>query len=171
MASALLLSKQLNPHVKLTFSVYARVALIMQALRISSVFEDQDIELIHRFLSEESVWAVGIPFETVRTSIQNSLNFGGFLAGSQVAFARVVSDYATFAYLVDVFVLKEHRGKGYSAELMAAIMGHPQLQGLRRFMLVTSTAHGLYAKFGFTPPARPQTLMEKSVLNPYQLKV
>jgi GNAT superfamily N-acetyltransferase len=142
----------------------------MHALRISTLAEDQDIELIHRFLSEESTWAAGIPFETVRTGIENSLNFGGFVGGSQVAYARVVTDYATFAYLVDVFVLKEHRGKGYSAKLMAAIMEHPQLQGLRRFMLATSTAHGLYAKFGFKSPSKPQTLMERLVLNPYQLK-
>lgn len=142
----------------------------MHSLSISTAVEDQDIELIHRFLSEESAWAVGIPFDTVRAAIENSLNFGGFLGRSQVAFARVVSDYATFAYLVDVFVLKEHRGKGYSAELMAAIMAHPQLQGMRRFMLATSTAHGLYEKFGFTPPSRPQTLMERFVLNPYQGK-
>jgi GNAT superfamily N-acetyltransferase len=85
-----------------------------------------------------------------------------------VAYARVVSDYATFAYLVDVFVLKEHRGKGYSAALVAAVMAHPQLQGLRRFMLSTSDAHGLYAKFGFTPSSRPQTLMEKYVPDAYR---
>jgi GNAT superfamily N-acetyltransferase len=143
----------------------------MQQLRISTAPEDQDIELIHRFLSEESAWASGIPLETVRTSIEHSLNFGGFLGASQVAFARVVSDYATFAYLVDVFVLQEHRGKGYSSALMSEILGHPRLQGLRRFMLATSTAHGLYAKFGFTPPAKPQTLMERFVPNAYRREV
>ena len=139
----------------------------MTQLRISTEVGDLDVALIHRFLSEESAWAQQIPIETVRTAIRNSLNFGGFLEDSQVAYARVVSDYATFAYLVDVFVLKEHRGKGYSAALVAAVMAHPQLQGLRRFMLATSDAHGLYAKFGFTPSSRPQTLMEKYVPNLY----
>jgi len=139
----------------------------MDQLRISTATEDQDIELIHRFLSEESAWARGIPMETVRTSIQHSLNFGAFLGPSQVAFARVVSDYSTFAYLVDVFVLEEHRGKGYSSALVSAVLAHPRLQGLRRFMLATSTAHGLYAKFGFTPPVKPQTLMERYVADPY----
>jgi GNAT superfamily N-acetyltransferase len=139
----------------------------MESLRISTAAEEQDVALIHRFLSQESAWAKGIPLETVRESIKNSLNFGGFIGASQVAFARVVSDYSTFAYLVDVFVLREHRGKGYSAQLMAAVMEHPKLQGLRRFMLATSTAHGLYAKFGFTPPVRPETLMERFVPNAY----
>jgi GNAT superfamily N-acetyltransferase len=143
----------------------------MQQLRISTAIEDQDIELIHRFLSEESAWAAGIPFETVRASMEHSLNFGGFLGASQVAFARVVSDYATFAYLVDVFVLEGHRGKGYSSALMSAVFSHPRLQGLRRFMLATSTAHGLYAKFGFTPPVKPQTLMEKFIPNAYRRDV
>jgi len=143
----------------------------MEPLRISTAVEDQDIELIHRFLSERSGWAVGIPLETVRVSIEHSLNFGGFLGASQVAFARVVSDYATFAYLVDVFVLEEHRGKGYSSELMSAVLSHPRLQGLRRFMLATSTAHGLYAKFGFTPPIKPQSLMERFVPNAYRSEV
>jgi GNAT superfamily N-acetyltransferase len=140
----------------------------MQQLRISTAVEDQDIELIHRFLSEESAWAVGIPLETVRASVEHSLNFGGFLGASQVAYARVVSDYATFAYLVDVFVLEEQRGRGYSSALMSEILAHPRLQGLRRFMLATSTAHGLYAKFGFTPPVKPQTFMERFVSNAYR---
>jgi GNAT superfamily N-acetyltransferase len=143
----------------------------MPQLKISTETENQDIELIHRFLSEESAWAQGIPVETVRTSIQHSLNFGAFLGPSQVAFARVVSDYATFAYLVDVFVLHEHRGKGYSSALMSAVLAHPRLQGLRRFMLATSTAHGLYAKFGFTPPAKPKTLMERYFSNVYHREV
>ena len=139
----------------------------MDSFRISTSTEDQDLAVIHRFLSEESTWARGIPLETVRLSIQNSLNFGGFVGTSQVAFTRVVSDFATFAYLVDVFVLREHRGKGYSSALMSSVLGHERLQGLRRFMLATSTAHGLYAKFGFASPAKPQTLMEKFVPDAY----
>ena len=143
----------------------------MHQLRISTDVEDQDVDLIHRFLSKESAWAQGIPVETVRESIEHSLNFGGFLDSSQVAFARVVSDYTTFAYLVDVFVLQEHRGNGYSAALMSAILGHPRLQGLRRFMLATSSAHGLYEKFGFTSPVKPQSVMEKFVPNAYYREV
>lgn len=142
----------------------------MEPLRISTDIHDQDVALIHRFLSEESAWARQIPFETVRTSVENSLNFGGFVGAAQVAYARVISDCATFAYLVDVFVLPQHRGKGYSAALMAAVMSHPRLQGLRRFMLATSTAHGLYEKFGFASPAKPQTLMERFVPDAYRSK-
>lgn len=140
----------------------------MQALRISSANEDQDIDMIHRFLSTESTWAQGITIDLVRKSVNHSLNFGAFLGTSQVAFARVVSDCATFAYLVDVFVLPEHRGKGYGAALIAAVLDDPRLQGLRRFLLATSSAHGLYAKFGFAPPAKPQTLMEKLQVNAYR---
>ena len=143
----------------------------MHQLRISTEVEEQDVDLIHRFLSEESAWAQGIPVETVRTSIEYSLNFGGFLGSSQVAFARVVSDYATFAYLVDVFVLKEHRGNRYSGALMSAVLAHPRLQSLRRFMLATSSAHGLYEKFGFTAPAKPQSFMEKFIPNAYSREV
>lgn len=129
--------------------------------RISTDTADLDVGFVHRFLSEQTYWARGIPRETVERSIANSLCFGGFLGARQVAFARVISDYATFANLVDVFVLPELRGKGYSKALMAAVLAHPRLQGLRRFMLATSDAHGLYAQFGFTAPANPQTLMER----------
>jgi GNAT superfamily N-acetyltransferase len=133
----------------------------MEQLRLTTEAAELDVPLIHRFLSEESAWARGISLALVEESIRNSLNFGLFAGAGQVAYARVVTDYSTFAYLVDVFVLAEHRGKGYSARLMAAVMEHPRLQGLRRFMLATSTAHGLYAKFGFAAPARPQSLMER----------
>lgn len=131
------------------------------ALRISTDKRELDRELIHRFLSTEAYWSRGIPRATVEQAIAGSLCFGGYLDGQQVAFARVVTDGATFGYLADVFVLPEHRGQGHSKALMAAVMAHPQLQGLRRFSLATSDAHGLYAGFGFAAPARPQTLMEK----------
>ena len=140
----------------------------MNSLRISTAVEQQDIAVIHRFLANESAWARGIPIQLVRESLKNSLNFGLFLQDNQVAYARVVSDYCTFAYLVDVFVLQEHRGKGYSSMLMEAIVSHPRLQGLRRFMLATSSAHGLYAKYGFAAPAKPHALMERFVPNAYQ---
>ncbi|BCL76655.1 N-acetyltransferase [Jeongeupia sp. HS-3] len=135
--------------------------------RISTDPAEQDVAVIHRFLAEESKWARGIPLELVRESIANSLNFGLFVGERQVGYARVVSDYATFAYLLDVFVLDAHRGNGYSRLLMDAVMDHPRLQGLRRFVLFTSNAHGLYEKFGFTAPAHPDTMMEIMVPNAY----
>jgi GNAT superfamily N-acetyltransferase len=135
----------------------------MDEFRVSINRTTLDVDFIHRFLSEQTYWARGIPREVVERSIANSLCFGGFLGGRQVAFARVISDYATFANLVDVFVLPELRGRGYSKALMEAVLAHPQLQGLRRLMLATSDAHGLYARFGFTAPANPQTLMERYV--------
>jgi GNAT superfamily N-acetyltransferase len=133
----------------------------MAALQVATDRDRLDIALIHRFLSTEAYWSLGIPRATVERAIAGSLCFGGYLDGCQVAFARVVTDGATFGYLADVFVLPEHRGQGHSRTLMAAVMAHPQLQGLRRFSLATSDAHGLYAGFGFAAPARPQTLMEK----------
>ena len=130
-------------------------------LQISTDLNRLDVTMIYRYLSEESSWAIGIGRDVVERSIDNSLCFGGYLDGEQVAFARVISDYATFANLVDVFVLPEYRGRGYSKELIAAVMAHPSLQGLRRFTLATFDAHGLYRQFGFTPPSRPEVLMEK----------
>lgn len=127
----------------------------------------QDVDLIHRFLSEESPWAKGIPKRLVHESIQNSLNFGLFESGAQVAYARVVTDYTTFAYVLDVFVLQEHRGKGYSRMLMDAVLAHQRLQGLRRLLLVSTTARGLYAKYGFTALAKPETFMEITRPDPY----
>ncbi|HYG05040.1 MAG TPA: GNAT family N-acetyltransferase [Stenotrophomonas sp.] len=133
----------------------------MGELRISTDKGELDVPLVHHFLSTEAYWSPGIPRETVERAIAGSLCFGGYVDGAgQVAFARVVSDFATFAYLADVFVLPAHRGRGYAKQLMDAVFGHPQLQGLRRFMLATSDAHGLYAQYGFGAPARPQTLME-----------
>lgn len=133
----------------------------MSALQITTDKDRLDVELIHRFLATEAYWSCGIPRATVERAIAGSLCFGGYLEGRQVAFARVVTDGATFGYLADVFVLPEHRGQGHSKALMAAVMAHPQLQGLRRFSLATGDAHGLYEAFGFAAPARPQTLMEK----------
>ena len=120
-----------------------------------------DLPLIHGFLNQHSTWAKGIPMSIVQASIEHSLCFGGYLEGNQVAFARVISDFATFANLVDVFVLPEHRGKGYSKQLMSAVVEHPRLQGLRRFTLATADAHGLYAQFGFRALTYPETFMER----------
>lgn len=139
----------------------------MEKLRITTNKAELNLPLIHRFLSQQSGWARGIPSATVQKSIDNSLCFGGFVGTTQVAFARVISDYATFANLVDVFVLPEHRGNGYSKALMQAVISHPKLQGLRRFTLATGDAHGLYAQFGFTAPLAPQSLMERYFPNIY----
>ena len=133
----------------------------MEILWVTTETAELDVPLIHRFLSENTYWAKGIPFALVQRSIDHSLCFGGFLGNSQVAFARVISDYTTFANLVDVFVLPEHRGKGHGKSLMATVFAHPQLQGLRRFTLATGDAHGLYAQYGFTAPLNPQSLMER----------
>ena len=117
-----------------------------------------DLDVIHGFLSN-SYWAKNIPRELVERSIRYSLCFGIFREGKQIGFARVISDFATFAYLADVFVLPEHRGKGVSKQLMEAILEHRDLQGLRRFMLATLDAHGLYKQFGFEPLDHPDRYM------------
>jgi GNAT superfamily N-acetyltransferase len=120
-----------------------------------------DRALIHRYLSLDSYWAQGIPFEVLDRALEHSLCFGAYHAGAQVGFARVISDQATFAYLADVFVLPAARGLGCAHRLMDAVVAHPQLQGLRRFALATRDAHALYAQYGFTALARPQTFMER----------
>ncbi|KRG70932.1 GNAT family N-acetyltransferase [Pseudoxanthomonas dokdonensis] len=135
----------------------------MSELRISTDKDELDLAMIHRYLSSEAYWSRGIPMATLEQAVAGSFCFGGYLADAgQVAFARVVTDHATFGYLADVFVLPAWRGQGYSKQLVAAIMAHPRLQGLRRFMLATADAHSLYARHGFAAPARPQTLMEIS---------
>ncbi|MCC5063725.1 GNAT family N-acetyltransferase [Xanthomonas campestris pv. raphani] len=141
----------------------------MPHLHVSTDKSLLDIGLIHRTLSQDTDWAKDIPIALVQRAIDHSLCFGGFVDGRQVAFARVISDYATFAYLGDVFVLPQHRGRGYSKALMDAVMAHPDLQGLRRFSLATSDAHGLYARYGFTPPLFPQSLMERYVPGLYSV--
>jgi GNAT superfamily N-acetyltransferase len=126
-----------------------------------------DVPMIYRFLSEQSTWAVGISRTVVERSIENSLCFGGYLDDRQIAFARVVTDYATMAHLVDVFVVPEYRGRGYAKQLIRVVMEHPSLQRLRRFTLNTSDSHSLYARFGFAPSQRPDTLMERFYPNIY----
>ena len=120
-----------------------------------------DLDLIHRYLSEDSYWARGIPREVVERAVTHSLCLGVYAGSEQVGFARVVSDRATFAYLADVFVLPAHRGQGLSKRLMAAVTAHPALQGLRRWLLATADAHGLYRQHGFTALARPERFMER----------
>ena len=118
-----------------------------------------DLDLIHGYLVR-SYWAEGIPREIVERSIANSLCFGLYDAESQVGFARVITDYATFAYLADVFVVESHRGLALSKFLMDCIIKHPQLQRLRRWTLATRDAHGLYEQFGFKPLSKPDRFME-----------
>jgi GNAT superfamily N-acetyltransferase len=125
-----------------------------------------DVAAIHAFLSK-TYWSPGVPRHIVQRAIDNSLCFGVLFEGQQVAFARLVTDRATFAYLADVYVLEEHRGRGLSRRMMEAIKAHPELQGLRRMMLATRDAHGLYAKFGFKPLAAPGRLMEIHVPSAY----
>lgn len=119
-----------------------------------------DLSLVHSFL-KTSYWAGGIPAEVVRRSVKNSLTFGLFRDDEQVGFARVVTDYATFAYLADVFVLEPHRGQGLGKWMMEVVFSYPELQDLRRWMLATRDAHGLYRKYGFAELEEPQIFMEK----------
>lgn len=119
-----------------------------------------DLPMIHDYLCHHSYWAAGIPLQVVQKSIAGALCFGVYQGERQVGFARVITDFATIAYLGDVFILEDCRGQGLSKWLMAYIMAHPRLQGLRRFLLATADAHGLYAQFGFKPLARPERWME-----------
>ena len=127
--------------------------------RISTDRQRLDIALIHEFLSQ-AYWSPGVPRGIVERGIGNSLCFGVYHGAQQVGFARVITDQATFAYLADVFVVQAHRGKGLAKWLVETILQHPDLQGLRRFLLATRDAHSLYGQFGFAPLAEPARLME-----------
>jgi len=118
-----------------------------------------DVGAIHDYL-RRSYWAEEIPREIVERSMHHSLCFGLLAGTAQIGFARVISDYATYAYLADVYVLESHRGRGLAKWLMQCVMAHPQLQGLRRFALMTRDAHELYRPFGFAEPGQPQNYME-----------
>lgn len=119
-----------------------------------------DIVAIHDFLSKYSGWSINIPFERVKTSIDNSLNFGLFHNDKQIGFARVISDLSTIAYLGDIYILDNYRGQGLSKKLMECVMSHPNLKGLRRWILLTSTADWLYKKYGFIKLPIPELYME-----------
>ncbi len=108
-----------------------------------------DLEMIHDFLANHSYWSAGIPFPVVAKSIENSLCFGVYDRGKQVGFARVVTDFATIAYVGDVFILENYRGKGLGKKLIKTVMNHPELQGFRLWLLGTKDAHDLYKKYGF----------------------
>jgi GNAT superfamily N-acetyltransferase len=125
------------------------------------------LKVIHDYLSKESYWAQNMPLELIKESIAGSICFAIYFNNKQIAYARVITDNATFAYLADVFVLEEHRGKGLSKELMRFILDHPSLKKLRRFMLATRDAHGLYKQFGFNALAKPETIMEIKFFESY----
>lgn len=120
-----------------------------------------DLKLIHDFLSNSSYWAVNRKMETVKRSIENSLAFGLYEHERQVGFARVVTDYATFAWVADVFILEKVRGRGLGTWLMEVILSHPELQGFRRWSLATKDAHEIYRRLGFSELKRPERWMER----------
>ena len=126
-----------------------------------------DIEAVHACLTN-SYWAAGVPIDVVRRSIQHALCFGIYKDDKQAGFARVITDYATFAYIGDVFVLEKYRGLGLSKWLMNVIRGHPDLSGFRVWMLATRDAHGLYSQFGFAPLRNPTVWMEIRDLEVYK---
>lgn len=126
-----------------------------------------DVDAVHQFLANESYWAKGIPRDVVQRSIEHSLPFAAIKDQTLVGFTRVITDRATFAYVADVFVVASHRGRGIGKEIMHAVMAHPELQGIRRWHLVTRDAHALYAQFGFTPIDAPERHMMIAVRDAY----
>ena len=134
----------------------------MEAYFISTDKSRLDIPMIHEFLSEQSYWAKGRSMETVKKSIDNSLCFGMYdEPGKQVGFARLVTDYVVFGWLMDVFILEKHRGKGLGKKLMQYIISYPDIQHLGRIGLGTEDAHSLYQQFGFTGLKKPANMMER----------
>ncbi|WP_109316895.1 GNAT family N-acetyltransferase [Pseudovibrio ascidiaceicola] len=138
-------------------------------IEISTDKDKLQRDKIYQFLSKDAYWSKGLPRDVFDRSIENSLCFGLYLSnGEQIAYARVITDKATFAYLCDVFVIPAHRSKGLSKQLMKAIDTHPELQGLRRILLATADAHDLYKQFGFTPLGAPDRMMERHNKAVYQ---
>jgi len=129
-------------------------------IQVSTDKSRLNVNVIHKYLSEESYWAQGRSLETVKCSIENSLCFGVYLNDQQIGFARVITDFAVFAWILDVFILKEYRGNGYGKDLMRAITTHEKLQNLQRWGLGTQDAHGLYSQFGFKSLSKPENMME-----------
>jgi len=140
----------------------------MEDIIIKSGKQEMDVPAIHQFLSEDSYWAKGISFELVDRSLDNSFCVGAFANGKQIGFARLITDYCTFGYLADVYVLPELRGRGISKKLLSFIIGQPWSKRLRRMMLNTSDGHGLYRQFGFRELAHPDYVMEIHQANVYQ---
>jgi GNAT superfamily N-acetyltransferase len=141
-------------------------AFIKMGFSISTDRSLLDFDVIHNYLAKESYWAKGIDAKRQRKAIENSMCFGVYKHGKQAGLARVITDGATFAYICDVFILSEFKGLGLAKWLVQSIIEHPDLQGLRRWSLATSDAHGLYSQFGFTQIARPEVWME--IFRPYE---
>ena len=133
----------------------------MSKYKISTDKDKLDLMAIHDFLTNRSYWAIGRSFETVKRSIENSICFGVYDSSDKlVGFARVLTDYAVFAYIMDVFILEDYRKQGLGKQLMSAIMQHSELQGLKRIMLATNDAQELYEKYGFKRTVTPEKIME-----------
>jgi N-acetylglutamate synthase-like GNAT family acetyltransferase len=126
-----------------------------------------DTAAIHHYLSTGSYWAKNIPLQKVQRSIEHSFCFGVYKNNEQVGFARLITDYTTYAYLADVYILNEYRGLGLSKWLMQFITANAEVQGLRRWMLATQDAHGLYTQFGFTPLDKPERIMQRRDIESY----
>lgn len=140
--------------------------IIQQGYSISTDKTLIDFDMMIDYLGKQSYWSKGIPKETLRKALDNAVCFGVYHNKKQIGFAKVVTDKATFAYLADVFILEQYRGLGLSKWLIQTIKQHPDLQGLRRWMLATADAHGLYAQFGFEPVNNPERWMQ--IYTPYQ---
>ena len=138
--------------------------------QISTDISKLNIEFVHNYLCYHSYWAAGIPESIVRQSIEGALCFGVFHKRKQVGFARIISDYATIAYMGDLFIDEDYRGRGLSKWLLENMIRHPKLQGLRRWILATADAHSLYEQFGFTTLSRPERWMERANSKVYQSK-
>ncbi|RVU00897.1 N-acetyltransferase [Mucilaginibacter limnophilus] len=142
-------------------------AFLAKGYTISTDKSLLDFDVIYNYLSTESYWAKGMPADKLKTAIENSICFGIYQHNKLAGFARVVTDKATFAYLCDVFILDAHRRQGLSKWLVQTIIGHPELQGLRRWALATADAHGLYRQFGFTELTNPERWM--GIYQPYTI--
>jgi len=157
---------------KLT-TICFKMEIVKGQFLVSTDKSKLQIDVVHDYLANHSYWAKGIPVEIVERSIANSIVFGVYAKENeilkQVGFCRITSDLATFAYLADVFILDEYRGHGLSKFLMEAVKQHPDLQGLRRWVLATLDAHGLYTQYGFVPLEKPENFMEIRTQNPYGL--
>jgi len=134
--------------------------------RVATELVDRDRDRVYRFLSEDAYWSQGLPRDVFDRAVDNSLSFAAYDGDELVGYARVVTDRSTYAWLCDVFVLPAHRSRGVSKLLMTTVMAHPELQGLRNFVLATRDAHGLYAKYGFTPLQQPERWM--AIRKPYR---
>ena len=143
-----------------------QIAALHNGYVISADPDRIDLVAVHAFLTR-AYWSSGIPIAIVRRAVVNSLCFGVYHDDSQVGFARAITDRSTFAYLADVYILEAHRGQGLGKRLIAHVLAHPDLQNLRRMMLVTRDAAGLYASFGFLPPVDPSGIMQIRGLNAY----